>query len=104
MLPPTLPSLPDAEWPLNLRVAHNNLSDIYRHALRVLDDDQTDPIHAKFHLATIEGDAIPLLLAVEHEHGPSGLGPWLATVTSQFSNLFVALSRYCTNIQNQYVD
>lgn len=104
MLPRTLPSLPSspqAGWPPNLLLAHDALGDIYQHALRVLDQDQMDPIQVKFHLAAIEGDAVPLLLAVEHDYTSTDLEEWSVTAATQFKNLHLALSHYCENLQTQ---
>ncbi|KAF8550528.1 hypothetical protein OG21DRAFT_397958 [Imleria badia] len=82
MLPETLPPLPQAELPHNLTLAHNAITDIYQYALRVLNQDQMDPIQLKFHLAAVKGDAIPLLLAVGNRTGiPPGASDHTRTHT-----------------------
>lgn len=99
-----LPQLPQAiVWPLNVLLAHDTLSGIYRHALRVLNQEDTDLLPLLFHLNAIQGDAIPLLDAIEHDHSASGLEEWLADVVTQFGKLFNALSTYRDNVQNQYI-
>jgi len=60
-----------------------------------------DPVQVKFHLVAIEGDAIPLLLAVEHDYTSTDLEAWLVTVATQFRDVFVTLSHYFENIKNQ---
>ena len=105
VLPQTLPQFPEHELLLpNLITAANVLSDIYHHAFRVLDQDQTDSLQVKIHLAAIEHDAIPLLLAIEQDNHSTDMNEWLVTTTTQFGTLFVSLSRYGNNIQNQYVN
>ncbi|KAN0086288.1 hypothetical protein V8E55_007425 [Tylopilus felleus] len=102
VLPQTLPQFPEHELlPPNLITAANVLSDIYHHAFRVLDQDQTDPLQVKIHLAAIEHDAIPLLLAIEQDNHSMDMNEWLVTTTTQFGTLFVSLSRYGNDIQNQ---
>jgi len=81
--------------------AHNALSDIYQHALQVLGQDQMDPVQIKFHLSAIKGDAIPLLLAVEHNYMSTDLKVWLVTVAMQFQEAFITLSCCFENIKNQ---
>jgi hypothetical protein len=104
VLPQTLPQLPERELPPNGPIAANVLSDVYQHALRVLDQDQTDPLQIKVHLAAIERDGMPLLLAIEQENHLTDMNEWLVTATTQFGALFVSLSRYSNDIQNQYVN
>jgi hypothetical protein len=104
VLPQMLPQLPERELPPNVTIAANVLSDVYQHALRVLDQDQTDPLQIKVHLAAIECDGMPLLLAIEQENHLTDMNKWLVTATTQFGALFVSLSRYGNDIQNQYVN
>ena len=104
VLPQTLPRLLEHALPPNCTIAANVLSDIYQYALRILDQDQTDPLQVKVHLAAIECDAIPLLLAIEQDNHSTDMKEWLVTATTQFGALFVLLSRYSNDIQNQYVN
>ena len=100
----TLPQLPEHELHPNVTITANVLSDVYQHALHVLDQDQTDLLQIKVHLAAIERDGMPLLLAIEQEDHSMDMNKWLATATTQFGALFASLSRYGNDIQNQYVN
>ncbi|KAF8549906.1 hypothetical protein OG21DRAFT_532214 [Imleria badia] len=99
VLPQTLPRLPEHELPPNVIIANNVLSDIYQYALRVLGQEQTDPLRVKGHLTAIECDAIPLLLAIDQDN--HSMKEWLVATTTQFAALFASLSRYGDDIQNQ---
>lgn len=96
MLPPlprTTENLP------NILRAHDTLSDIYRHAVRLFNQEEADVLQLAFHLNAIRNDAVPLLQAIERS--TSGLNGWLTQVATQLGHLFRALSNYQDSIQNQ---
>lgn len=70
VLPPCFPSLPQplsGQWSPNLRAAHESISSIYLHAVRVLNQEDSDPLRIAFHIDTISSDALSLLEALELE-------------------------------------
>lgn len=102
----TLPQLPDqCEVPPNLVIASDTLRNIYHNALHILDQDRTDQLQIKVHLAAIEHDAVPLLLAVEQlDNQSTEINEWLVTTTTLFGAVFISLSQYGSDIQAQYVN
>lgn len=62
-----LPHPPSEQWSPNLRAAHEVISNIYSHAVRVLNQEDTDPLCVAFHIDTIVSDAFPLLIALKEE-------------------------------------
>jgi len=83
-----LPQLPDHECPSNLVITADALSGVYLHTLRVVDQDQSDPPQVEVHLAAIEHDALPLLLAIKQDSQSSDMNEWLVTTTTQFGAFF----------------
>lgn len=100
MIPQTLPVLPGfVQCSPNILLAHDTLNNIYRQALRLVNQEETDPLQLTFHLNVIKDDAVPLLEAMEYSS--LELSEWTRQVATQLGQLFRALSNYRDNIQNQ---
>jgi hypothetical protein len=90
-----------APWPANFLVAYDTLSDIYRHAYRILNQEDADPLQLTFHLEAIAADAIPLLEAFEVDSRGFEVQDWLYDVVTLLGNLSVQLSSFRDNIENR---
>jgi hypothetical protein len=95
MFPPLPPSL---EPSANIEAAHRVLTDIYRHASVLLQQEDADPLRIAFHVDSITSDAIPVLCAMEREggseHSPTRLPEeWLQAGAQVLGELVVALQR-----------
>ncbi|KAI6035713.1 hypothetical protein EDC04DRAFT_2897736 [Pisolithus marmoratus] len=89
-----------SSWPVDVLTAHDRLSDIYYHALRVLNQEDADPLQLTFHMGAIDDDAIPLLQAIADDPIGNELQDWLKDTVVLMGNIFVALSDYRNNVQN----
>ncbi|KAI6012260.1 hypothetical protein PISMIDRAFT_25874 [Pisolithus microcarpus 441] len=91
-----------SSWPANVLTAHDMLSDIYYHALQVLNQEDADPLQLIFHLGAIDSDAIPLLQAIADDPVGNELQDWLKHTVALMGNIFIALSDYHNNnVQNR---
>ncbi|KAG2755130.1 hypothetical protein P692DRAFT_20130166 [Suillus brevipes Sb2] len=99
MLPQTLPCFPlctaaHTPWPANFLVAYDTLSDIYRHAYRILKQEDADPLQLTYHLEAIAADAMPLLEAFEVDPRGLEVRDWLSDAATLLGNLSVQLSSF----------
>jgi hypothetical protein len=62
---PKLPAI--ALQHANIVTAHNIISDLYKHALTVLQQENADPLQISYHINSITSDAVPLLSGIEEE-------------------------------------
>jgi len=63
MLPQTFPCFPPCtiannQWPANFLAACDTLSGIYKHAYRILNQEDADPLQLTFHLEAIAAEQI----------------------------------------------
>ncbi|KAH0836635.1 hypothetical protein J3R83DRAFT_8353 [Lanmaoa asiatica] len=96
-----LPPLPQGEWTPNILLAHDTLCDIFHHTSRVLDQEQSDPLQLRFRLSIIEGEAIPLLLAIPHDFISPVLEEWVVSLAELFGKSAHTLSCRLETMQNQ---
>ena len=98
----SIPHLPACAilWPANL-LAHNLLSEIYQHALRVWEQGDADPLRLKFHLGSLEADAMDLLGAIKSDPIGPELTEWLMSSAELVGQLYTAITSYRDSIQNQ---
>jgi hypothetical protein len=106
VLPDVFPQFPfraATQVPLsaNFLTAHDILSDIYRHALQILNQEDADPIQLMFHIETLSGDAIPLLAALAQNPQGNEMCDWLSRVAGVLGELSAQLSLFQCNIQNR---
>jgi hypothetical protein len=76
-LPDNFPGLPGFQEPNssgaeNVIRAHEVMSDIYRCAIRVLQQDDSEPLQLMFHIDCVSSDAILLLEALENSEAELG--------------------------------
>src|ERR1700710_548391 len=105
-LPQTLPRFPPCTmahtpWPANFLIAYDTLSDIYRHAYRILNQEDADPLQLTFHLEAIAADAIPLLEAFEVDPRGLEVQDWLSGAATLLGNLSVQLSLFRHNTETR---
>lgn len=108
VVPNTFPYLPSrtliqAPWSANILTAHDTLSDIYRHAYRILNQEDADPLQLTFHIETVSGDAIPLLEALARDPQGREMQDWLSYTAHLLGDLSVLLSAFRDNTQNRRV-
>ena len=101
--PCSIPHLPASAilWPANLLLAHNSLSEIYQHALRVWEQEDADSLQLEFHLCSLEGDAMDLLGAIKSDPIGPELTEWLTSLAELVGQLYAAITSYRDSIQNQ---
>lgn len=108
---PPLPEPPSSHWHPNIRTAHATLASIYEHALRVLDQEDTDPLRLAFHIDTVSLDGLSLLQALEMEgqgnseqsESVSVPDDWLHLGASVLGKLVKQLHRVKDATSGQYV-
>jgi hypothetical protein len=76
-LPDSFPGLPGFQEPnssgaANVIRAHEVMSDIYRCAIHVLQQDDSEPLQLMFHIDCVSSDAILLLEALENSEAELG--------------------------------
>ncbi|KAF7987119.1 hypothetical protein HWV62_321 [Athelia sp. TMB] len=78
-----------------MTIAHQIIDDIYTRALRVLRQDDSDPLRPHFHIDSISSDAIPVLEALERDEElhMDGMSQWLEEVAAVLGHLVVHLHR-----------
>jgi hypothetical protein len=105
-LPQILPHFPPCTtahtpWPANFLVAYDTLSDIYRRAYCILNQEDADPLQLTFHLEAITADAIPLLEAFEVDPRGPEVQDWLSDAATLLGSLSVQLSSFRHNIETR---
>jgi hypothetical protein len=105
-LPQILPHFPPCTmahtpWPANFLVAYDTLSDIYRCAYCILNQEDADPLQLMFHLEAITADAIPLLEAFEVDPRGPEVQDWLSDAATLLGSLSVQLSSFRHNIETR---
>jgi hypothetical protein len=75
-------------------IAYDTLSDIYRHAYHILNQEDADPLQLTFHLEAIVADAIPLLKVFEVDSRGFEVQDWLYDTVTLLGNLSVQLSSF----------
>ena len=110
-LPTEIPALPDRHdvhvaWSANVSRAHEVMSDVYRHAIRVLRQDDCEPLQLMFHIDAVLSDAIPLLEALEESEGETGHKfpkTWLHHCAELYGKLVLCLRETAKKMKIQSV-
>jgi hypothetical protein len=110
-LPEVFPGLPgspglNSSWAANVVRAHEVMCDVYRRAVRVLRQDDSESLQLMFHIDSISSDAIPLLEALEDSVAELGFQfpqPWLHNCAEIFGRLVLLLRETAKNMKVQLV-
>lgn len=110
-LPENFPSLPGFQEPnssgaANVIRAHEVMSDVYRRAIRVLRQDDSEPLQLMFHIDCVSSDAIPLLEALEDSEAELGFQfpqSWLHGCAEMFGRLVLFLQETAKKMKDRLV-
>jgi hypothetical protein len=85
-------------WPTDVQNAHVILCEAYRHAYRLTDLEDPDPLQLAFHINQISTDAIRILQGLESHHSEQGQLPddWLHNGAVQLGEMVKELQRLQT--------
>lgn len=103
-VPETFPCFPPRNGyslPANFLLAHDTISNVYRHALRVSNQEDADPLQLIFHHDAIADVALPLLEAIENDPSGIELENWLVTAATALGSLSERLLSYRNSIQSR---
>lgn len=103
-LPDSFPHLPQhARYPTNFLVAHDKISNVYRHALQVSAQEDADPLQLIFHCDAVTNTALPLLEAIGEDPAviEPVLGDWLIVATMVLGMLSKRLADFRASLGNR---
>lgn len=102
--PPHFPPFPQPfGYPANFLLAHDTISNIYRHALQVSAQEDADPLQLIFHYDALTNGAFPLLEAISEDPvaNEPDLGDWLITATTALALVSKRLEDFHTCLGNR---
>ena len=91
-IPPLPPPTHGAAWPADIRTAYETIREAFDRAFLLLQQDDTDPLRLRYHLARLNSNTIPIILALEEgrqtSHIPLG---WLESVAECIGGIIARL-------------
>lgn len=100
---PDLPVHPNYGWSANVLYAYEMLDGFVAHSIRLLEQDDADPVQVTYYADTLEHQALPLLEALENSGEALPL-TWLGECAAYLGKLAVALQLAQSSTNQRFID